>query len=407
MRIDLEYLNAIDAKGRRYWYYRRNGKNVRIAGEYGSPEFLECYRRIHEQHELGSNPASKARQGSLRALIESYKESEEYEDNEDKTRKDYLRQLDMLATNYGELPAATMPAAFIRKLRSKFRKKPRTANFIVQIISILMNHAIGLEWRQTNPASGIKPLKTGGGHRPWEEKEISKFRSQWPLGTVERTAFELALNTGQRGIDVVTMEHEHISDSGKISVMQQKTGKRIKIPVSNDLVEALAVWNKTKAAFIDARINRPRPLPIPEDTGVFLLIGELGNQLTADYFRHLMREAYIAAGLPVSDKKAQEQEAQEAEDDTDAGGRRGRRRRKKRDRLRMNAFVTTHGLRYTAATRLRELGLSPDVIGSITGQDTAEMIEKYSQQERNAEIAIDALNRATAAQRGGEVQNQD
>jgi integrase len=58
--------------------------------------------------------------------------------------------------------------------------------------------------------------------------------------------------------------------------------------------------------------------------------------------------------------------------------------------------VTPHGLRLAAATRLKEFGLSWDVIASITGHDTAEMEAHYTEQQRKAKLAIDALNAATA-----------
>jgi hypothetical protein len=33
--LDLEYLNRIAAKGREYWYYRRNGENVPLGAAPG------------------------------------------------------------------------------------------------------------------------------------------------------------------------------------------------------------------------------------------------------------------------------------------------------------------------------------------------------------------------------------
>jgi len=63
-----------------------------------------------------------------------------------------------------------------------------------------------------------------------------------------------------------------------------------------------------------------------------------------------------------------------------------------------NRGVTPHGLRFTAATRLRELGCSWEMIASITGHDTVEMVRKYADQKRDAELAINALNAGTAAQ---------
>jgi integrase len=53
---------------------------------------------------------------------------------------------------------------------------------------------------------------------------------------------------------------------------------------------------------------------------------------------------------------------------------------------------TLHGLRYTFATRAIELGLDWQTIESIVGHKTAEMAFKYTQQRRQARLAIATLN---------------
>jgi len=82
-----------------------------------------------------------------------------------------------------------------------------------------------------------------------------------------------------------------------------------------------------------------------------------GKGFLIDHFRHTMRQAYTAAGLP--------------------------------------ADCTTHGIRYSAATRLKELGLDWETIGSITDHATAEMVRKHTEKQRMAELAITRLNTAT------------
>ena len=59
--------------------------------------------------------------------------------------------------------------------------------------------------------------------------------------------------------------------------------------------------------------------------------------------------------------------------------------------------VTTHGLRYTAATRQRELGCDWETVASITGHRTAEMARKYMRKRRNAEVAITRIDDARNA----------
>jgi integrase len=85
-----------------------------------------------------------------------------------------------------------------------------------------------------------------------------------------------------------------------------------------------------------------------------LLVNSEGCAFKIDHFRHLMRDAYVAAGLP---------------DD-----------------------VTTHGLRYSAATILHQLGCDWEMIASITGHETAAMVRKYTEKRRLARLSIDRLN---------------
>ena len=87
--------------------------------------------------------------------------------------------------------------------------------------------------------------------------------------------------------------------------------------------------------------------------------------MTVDYFRHILIDAFGAVEGLSSGMK--------------------------------NRGVTAHGLRFTAATRLRELGCSWEDIAAITGHDTAEMIEHYTEQKCKAKLAIGRLDAATAA----------
>jgi len=55
---------------------------------------------------------------------------------------------------------------------------------------------------------------------------------------------------------------------------------------------------------------------------------------------------------------------------------------------------TTHGLRYTAATVLHELGCDDATIADITGHETLAMVKKYRAKRRRTRLAIARLNRA-------------
>ncbi|MBB4268197.1 tyrosine-type recombinase/integrase [Roseospira visakhapatnamensis] len=336
--VNLPYLNIYERRGKTFAYYRRNGKRVRVTDLTGKPlgpkdaGFTAAYQRIHAGFEV--TPAPKGGAGTLAHLIEHYRASPDFAAKAPKTRKDYTRYLDDLKRKYGHLPIRTMPRDFILALRDKHAATPRKANYLIQILRMLFAYAIDRPTTfgvTVNPAARPRVLKTDGGHHPWEEHQVAAFRRHWPVGTWERTAFELALNTGQRGGDVLAMTRGHLV-GGAVQVAQSKTGTRLEIPISRDLAEALDPW----------LTSHPH----------LAILGKMG----VDRFRHRMADAFRAAGLD---------------------------------------NVTTHGLRYTAATRLREVGLDWETIGAITGHKTAEMARKYSAQRRAAVIAIDALDRAT------------
>lgn len=336
--IDLPYLQLYRSRQREYAYYRRNKRRVRITAPDGQPllpgdeGFMSAYEHIHATFE-DQTTIPKATIGTLAHLIDHYKGSPDYLGKADKTRRDYARYLDLLKEKHGHLPVRTMPRDFVLGLRDKYADTPRKANYLLQILRLLFSYAMDRPSTfgvTSNPAARPKTLKTGHGHRPWEESEISAFRSRWEIGTWERTAFELLLNTGQRGGDVIKMTRSNISN-GIIQIRQSKTGAHVGVPLSKDLRSALDPWLE----------QHPH----------LALLGKMG----VDRFRHRMAAAYEAAGLH---------------------------------------GVTTHGLRYTAATILRELGEDWETVAAITGHETMQMVRKYTTQKRRAQVAILHLDQA-------------
>ncbi len=59
----------------------------------------------------------------------------------------------------------------------------------------------------TDPSDGIKRARTAktDGHIPWTDEQIETFRTFWPIGTMERLAFELIYWTGARVSDAIRL----------------------------------------------------------------------------------------------------------------------------------------------------------------------------------------------------------
>jgi site-specific recombinase XerD len=323
-------MRLVDGSPRVYFYHRATGERLP-----DDPASLKFTTRLAELNapavKTGAAPTD-----TIAGLIAAYRASPEFNQRAEKTRKDYRRYLAIVEVLWGDLAIKDLRWPHVRALRDTYAKTPRMANYLVGVIGILMTYAVDGGLREDNPTLRRKKLRTGDGHRAWEEDEIADYRQRWKPDTAERVAFELLLNLGQRGGDTIAMTRAHYR-KGEVSVKQEKTHARVWVPASDDLIAILDPWLETHQEMM-------------------LLINSDGAPFKIDHFRHFMRAAYRAAKI------------------TDE--------------------VSTHGCRYTAATILHELGCEWETIGAVTGHETAEMVRKYTRKKRRARLAIGLLNRA-------------
>lgn len=377
VKADLPFLFLVTAKGRPYTYYRRDGKRLKIDGPFlvaggrfvPSPEWLASYQQIHASFETPAPAAEsgpgKPAPGTLAALVAEFKASAEFREKGARTRESYTRYYDFLATKYGKLRVADLPREFVIELRDKHADTPRKANYLVTLLKRILSFAMDRPSKYgltVNPAAKVKALRTGAGHRPWEEHEIEAFRSCWKIGTAERAAFELLLGTGQRAEDVAAMTRQQRLADGWVKVRQMKTNELVEIPEmaeATKAVEPYLVHVETLVADAECKAIAKGKTPPARPMVIFVTPKTL-RPMTDDYFKHMMIDAYREAGL---------------------------------------AGVTTHGLRYTAGTRLKEAGCEWELIGSILGHRTVQMIRKYSEKRRNARLAVTRLTNALRAQK--------
>lgn len=212
------------------------------------------------------------------------------------------------------------------------------ANRILGLISLIMDHAVAVGMRPDNAAHGIKRLRhKSEGLATWSEYDIEAYRAYWPLGSRERLALELALNTGQRRGDLARMGWQHVQ-GGAIHVRQSKTGATVAVPVVRELRAVLDTLSRAHLTFIGTA------------SGVPFSAAGIGN-----WFRGAIR----AAGL--SDK------------------------------------LSMHGLRKAAARRLAEAGCTTHEIASITGHKTLSEIERYTREAERARLARTASEKVVQA----------
>jgi integrase len=99
--------------------------------------------------------------------------------------------------------------------------------------------------------TGTYTEKMDGGHEPWslEQVRLAERHARPDLARV----VTLAVHTGQRGSDIVRMRWSDIEEQDGhqgINVIQRKTGRRLWVPFTAELVNALATWERRPPFFL-------------------------------------------------------------------------------------------------------------------------------------------------------------
>ena len=303
-------------KGKRGYVYfiRRGSKPVRIHAQPGTAEFAAEYALAMK----GRAQAPAAR--NFAALIRHYKASPSYAKLAPRTKADYDKVLSFIAGRIGDIDPAKVQRRHVIAWQAENAGAQRFANYLVQIIRILMEQAITLGWREINPARGVAMLKTGKPEaRAWPADLVAAYRANATGQAL--LIFELCLGTGQRIGDVLRMRWNDL-EAGGIHVRQGKTGAALWVPLTRQLRAAL---DDTPKAGLTILTN-PQGKPLPYKT---------------------------AQGLVMRVRKSIGAEAH-----------------------------SIHGLRHTAASELAAAGCTDEQIMALTGHSSARMVAHYTRATR-------------------------
>jgi integrase len=319
----------------RVYFRKERGRRLPLPQAIGSEEFNAAYQTaLLGQPTPVRNSFVRAAPGTIAALIASYAKSAEYIGLRETTKTGYCSRIEVLRTRHGHrMVAGLSRERIITGVLQPYADRPGAALSILKMLRVLIRHAINIGWLKHDPSLGIKRPKIQR-IRSWTEDEIETFRNKWPLGTKQRLAFELFLNTGQRRSDVVRMAWSHITADSKITVVQQKTGRRLLIPLHCDLLTALAAGKRDHVSILTTMYGKP---------------------FTVDGFSQWMRDAITDAGLPLD--------------------------------------CQPHGLRKATGRRLAEAGATAKMIMAILGHTTLAETERYTEEADQVCLAEDAVIR--------------
>lgn len=238
-----------------YCYHRKSGKL--IVGADGTPLQPSSPQFIDKVRELDGRPAKDVPQndGRLGSLIHAYRASPEFTGLADRTKADYQRVFDHLQTLVDRRNITLIEfnrSTFILQLRDKAfsAHKRRFANYVVQVVSVLLGWGKPREWVTHNAADDVELIRRPRGmaraNRPWTAQEREAVMKAAPAHLARPIA--LGMHAGQRQQDVLAFPKSGYRD-GKVRWIAKKNGREIWLPAHPELRKHLEAAPKAATIF--------------------------------------------------------------------------------------------------------------------------------------------------------------
>ncbi len=302
-----------DGSVREYYYAWKNGP--RINAEYGTPAFVEQFKRHLSER---SAPDSE----TLAYIISLYKRME-LPKRKPSTRRSYSQYIRIIEDEFGDMDIRAVEAigsrAVFLEWRDSMSDRPRTADLAWSVLQKIMAFGMHVEKLKRNPCINAGRLAGTGTRREiiWAPSDLSRLRAVAPQTIAD--ALAIAIWTGQRQGDLLRLSWTAF-DGTHIRLKQSKTGRRVSVLVSEEL---RCVLDRLRSE------NDARDVP-----ATTILVNQRGKPWTSDGFRTSWGKACAKAGID---------------------------------------GLTFHDLRGTFITMARRAGASIDDIAEASGHSTSDV----------------------------------
>lgn len=217
-----------DGSRAEYHYAWRGGP--RIHAKPGTHAYLVEYTRLTRDREMD-------RKGLLPELIYDYRQSAAYTSLAEDTKRSYEAAFDLIEAEYCDLPVEAISQRGMRKefiaWRDRFADTPRKADMLITVLSRVLSVALKNEDIERNPLERIEKLsRTTRRDVIWTDDQMERFRQH--AGPAMKLALMLGAWTGQREGDLLRLSWSAY-DGSHIKLRQSKSGRRVRVKVSEEL----------------------------------------------------------------------------------------------------------------------------------------------------------------------------
>lgn len=191
-------------------------------------------------------------------VIDQYLSSPQFKNLAKATQSNWKRALLLAQKTLGHLPKEQIRPSIIQAHLDGLSDFPGKQEIAKTALKAVEKWSLVRDLMPQPFTLGVLTVGSDGGHEPWSDEEIEiAERSSRP--DIAR-AVSLAINTGQRGSDIVKMRWSDLEmHDGRtwVNVIQKKTGKQLSIPLLFGL--ELEGWERRPPFFLVGRqISRNR-----------------------------------------------------------------------------------------------------------------------------------------------------
>lgn len=249
------------------------------------------------------------------------------------SRKTYDEALDIISKCAGGVDAVSFARNDVWEMYEAFAERPRKAKSLIQLMSILMGHAVNRGWRTDNPAAKMDiPKGAGGELKAWPPGLIDAFRAE--ASGEMLLAFEIALMIGPRPDDLTRLRWSDY-DGEAITYTQSKTSGVVWAPLLPRVRSILDVAKRNAK-------------------GLTIVADRRGRPLNYDRLEYRFRKVRAAIG---------------------------------------GEGYSMHGWRKNATVALLEAGCTEDQVKAITGHTTSGMVQLYGRAVNRKTQAKEAVGK--------------
>lgn len=285
---------VLEKDGRFYWNPTKKMRDVGMVSEALPEGKAAAYARanaLNEQWDEAREVAAEPVRGDFNDLINQYQRDPVWYGSLAKvTREEIDYALAIVAETFGpyKVTALTRRHCMVFYNRIRVDGSAHKAARVMKWFKRLLNYAVELEIREFNPADKLKMERLPGREQIWHPDQIDALIAACidggkassgnliPPRPSVALAVLIALCTAQREQDVLALTWNQIDDGG-IDITQQKTGKRLWVPLDED---CLAMLPKERVS---------THIIVSEETG---------QPYNKDNFARIFRKFCRRAGIP-------------------------------------------------------------------------------------------------------------